>query len=71
MDELNFDLIDESSAAWLEHEFEAEKNINVVRRIAMDKATSLDGSTMAFFSNCWETACEDLMKVFSRNSFFL
>lgn len=50
LDGLNFDSIDESSASWLEREFDDEEILNVVLGIAKDKALGLDEFAMAFFS---------------------
>lgn len=49
MDGLTFDLLDKSSIAWLEREFEVDKILNVVCSMANDKTPCPNELTMAFF----------------------
>lgn len=52
------------SSQWLERPFEDNEVRYVVRGMIKDKASSLDGFTMAFFQYCWDVVREDVMNVF-------
>jgi hypothetical protein len=47
---------------WLECVFEEQE---VVREMRGDKASGLDGFSMAFFQKCWAVLKQDIMVVFS------
>jgi hypothetical protein len=49
VDGLSFDSIDEVAASWLEKDFEEREVWEVVKTMNGDKASGLDGYSMAFF----------------------
>ncbi|XP_042950267.1 uncharacterized protein LOC122282377 [Carya illinoinensis] len=59
---LAFDSIRPLEANRLERSFEEEDVLEVVRKMAKDKALSPDGFSMGFFQTCWEVLKDDLMK---------
>jgi hypothetical protein len=47
-----FHSIDANESIWLERDFEEQEVWEVVRELNGDKASGLDGFTMAFFKKC-------------------
>jgi hypothetical protein len=48
----------------VERPFEEREVFKVVKDLNRDKASGLDGFSMAFFQSCWDVIKEDVMKVF-------
>jgi hypothetical protein len=53
LDNLGFDSLDASEAARLETLFEEREVLEVVKGMNRDKASGLDGFSMAFFQDYW------------------
>ena len=64
MDGLYFACIEEEERQSLEKEFTMEEVIQVLKEMEGEKASGLDGFTMAFFQKCWSVVEKDVMDVF-------
>ena len=64
MEGLEFDCIGDMERVYLERKFEREEIVQVVRDLEGDKATGLDGFTMAFYRHCWRLVKKDVLAVF-------
>ena len=62
LDNLQFSMIDEASASWLEKNFDEEGVKAAVFELRGDKAPDLDGFPIAFFQFFWETIKQDVMQ---------
>lgn len=60
---LNWVLIKEEQAVWLERKFEEEKVKKVIDKCCPDKAPGMNGFTLPFFLSYWEIIKGDVMKV--------
>jgi hypothetical protein len=67
LDNLGFDSLDASEAARLETLFEEREVLEVVKGMNRDKASGLDGFSMAFFQDYWLVINEDIMVVLEVN----
>ena len=61
---LKFDQIRGMERGWLEKRFEMEEIQSVVKELEGDKASRLDGFSMAFFHHCWRVVEKDVLAVF-------
>ena len=62
---LEFDEIGGLERGWLERERRFEREILlVVQELEGDKASGLDGFSMAFFHHCWRVVERDVLAVF-------
>ena len=64
MDGITFESILEVEAGWLERDFEEEEVRKVVSKMNGNKASGLEGFSMAFFQVCWDVVRMDIVKVF-------
>jgi hypothetical protein len=64
MDGLEFDGITTTESELLEHKFEKDEVLQVLKDLQGDKAPGPDGFTMAFFQKCWSVIEEDVMGFF-------
>uniref|UniRef100_A0A2N9J2H5 Reverse transcriptase domain-containing protein n=1 Tax=Fagus sylvatica TaxID=28930 RepID=A0A2N9J2H5_FAGSY len=64
IDGLEFSRITAEEKDLLEHNFEKEEVLQVVKDLQGDKAPSPDGFTMAFFQKCWSVIEDDVMGFF-------
>ena len=63
LDGLDFSIISEEEAIWLERPFDAEEVAGVVSGFNGDKAPGPNGFSMGFFQCCWDTLNSDVMTV--------
>ena len=61
VDGLEFDRITVTESALLEHKFEKDEVLQVVKDLQGDKAPGPDSFTIAFFQKCWSVIEEDVM----------
>jgi hypothetical protein len=64
LDGLTFNSTDAEEAKWLERAFEESEIFEVVKTLNGDKASGLDGFSLAFFESCWMILKEDVMNFF-------
>uniref|UniRef100_A0A2N9IZP3 Reverse transcriptase domain-containing protein n=1 Tax=Fagus sylvatica TaxID=28930 RepID=A0A2N9IZP3_FAGSY len=64
VDGLELDVITANERALLEHRFDKEEVLQVVKDLQGDKAPFPDGFTMAFFQKCWSVIEADVMGFF-------
>lgn len=62
LDNLEFSMIDEASASWLEKNFDEEEVKAAVFELRGDKALDPNGFPIAFFQFFWETIKQDVMQ---------
>ena len=63
LDEVEFSMIFEEEAAWLDGPFEEEEVYGVIQGCNGDKSPGLDGFSMAFFKACWDFLKLEIMEV--------
>ena len=63
LDGLDFSMIPEEDALWLEHPFGEEEVTDVVSGFNGDKAPSSDGFSMGFFQCCWDILRPEVMAI--------
>jgi hypothetical protein len=63
LDGLDFSMIPEKDALWLEHPFGEEEVTDVVSGFNGDKAPGSDGFSMGFFQCCWDILWPDVMAI--------
>jgi hypothetical protein len=63
LDGLTFNSTDAEEATWLERAFEESEIFEVVKTLNGDKASGLDGFSLAFFQSCW-MILKDVMNFF-------
>ena len=63
LDEVDFSMISEVEAAWLDRPFEEEEVFGVIQGCNGDKSAGLDGFSMAFFKVCWDFLKLEIMEV--------
>jgi hypothetical protein len=61
LDGLDFSMISDEDAAWLERSFDDDEVVGVVMGFNGDKAPGPDGFTMGFFQSCWDVVRADIM----------
>ena len=61
LDGLDFSMISDEDAAWLERSFDDDEVVGVVLGFNGDKAPGPDGFTMGFFQSCWDVVKADIM----------
>jgi hypothetical protein len=64
LDGLEFPSLDAREANWLERPFREEEVHQALLNMDCNKASRLDGFTIAFFQSCWVIVKDDLMHVF-------
>jgi hypothetical protein len=64
LDDLPFSGIDVADMASLDSQFSGEEVFGALSSMCGDKASGLDGFSIAFFQSCWSIIKEDLMQVF-------
>jgi hypothetical protein len=64
LDNLEFDRLNVEEAFSLEEPFEEKEVWEVIKDMDRDKASGLDGFTLAFFQDCWSVIKGDFMAVF-------
>jgi hypothetical protein len=64
LDGLEFPLLDAREVDWLERPFREEEVHQALLNMDCNKASRLDGFTIAFFQSCWVIVKDDLMRVF-------
>ena len=63
LDGVDFSMISEEEAAWLERPFEEEEVYGVIQGCNGDKSPGPDGFSMAFFKACWDFLKLEIMEV--------
>ena len=63
LDEVDFSMISEEEAAWLDRPFEEEEVYGVIQGCNGDKSLGPDGFSMAFFKACWDFLKLEIMEV--------
>ena len=63
LDGIEFSIITDEEAEWLERPFEENEIINVVQGCDGDKAPGPDGFSLAFFQQCWSVVRNDVLAV--------
>ena len=64
LDDVAFSRISEEDASWLDRPFDEDEVFGVVHDFNGDKASGLDGFTMAFFQSYWSMVKTEIMNVF-------
>ena len=63
LDEVEFSMISEEEATWLDRPFEEEEVYGIIQGCNGDKSLGLDGLSMAFFNACWDFLKLEIMEV--------
>ena len=63
LDEVEFPMISEEEAAWLERPLEEEEVYGVIQGCNGDKSPGPDGFLMAFFKACWDFLKLEIIEV--------
>ena len=63
LDEVDFSMISEEEAAWLDRPFEEEEVYGVIQGCNGNKSPGPDGFSMAFFKACWDFLKLEIMEV--------
>ena len=63
LDGMQFSVISDEDAVWLERPFDEEEIAGVVQGFNGDKAPGLDGFSLAFFQQCWSVVRDEMLAV--------
>ena len=63
LDGIQFSVISDEDVVWLDHPFDENEIIDVVKGFNRDKASGLDGFSLAFFQQCWSVVRSDVLAV--------
>ena len=63
LDEVEFSMISEEEATWLDRPFEEEEVYGIIQGCNGDKTLGPDGLSMAFFNACWDFLKLEIMEV--------
>ena len=63
LDEVEFSMISEEEATWLDRPFEEEEVYGIIQGCNGDKSLGPDGLSMAFFKACWDLLKLEIMEV--------
>ena len=64
IEDLDWSPISADSVEWLDHLFSEEEIHNAMLHLNKEKTLGLNGFTIGFYQECWETIKADLLRVF-------